>query len=411
MRKDYRKDLEKAARNMILINRADTLARLIVRTIIRNLRVTHAGLFILDKTTNEYIVRVSKGPQGMKVPAGFTMLRPGNPMIRYFTDPELKSLRVDFLLLTKISYLISSEKFSGDSKTSAFLRSLKNELQLYQARALVPGFFRNDLVCVLFLGKKRNKRAFAAEELSYLSVMASDVVMALQNAWLVEGLSRQLDINKKFFLNAVSSLTSAIEAKDKHTKGHTLRVVHYALKIGENLSVCADGTSASKAFGENLRIAALLHDIGKIGIPEGVLNKNGMLTEEEREYVRKHPEVGSEIVGHISEFRDIVLGVKHHHERYDGTGYPEHLSGDSIPLTAAIIAVADAFDAMTSDRPYRRAMPREDAVNEIMANSGKQFNPAIVDAFIRMLNKEPDIVPLAEEIASKGDVTGLMEKR
>ncbi|MHB9154415.1 MAG: HD domain-containing phosphohydrolase [Endomicrobiales bacterium] len=387
MRKDYRKDLEKAAHQMILVHRVDTLARLIVRTILRNLRVKHAGIFIYDKQKAEYIVRVSKGERGIKIPAGFTKIRSDNPLIRYFTDGSFKIFKQDYLLYNRIHYYLNSPRFKENREAVDFLHDLKDELSLYQAKALVPGFFRNNLVGVLFLGSKEDRSSFSPEELGFLSVLASDVVMALQNAWLFEDLSGQLIINKQLFLNTVTSLATAIEAKDKYTIGHTARVVNYSLEIARNLAGIKIG--AGKDFEENLRIAALLHDIGKIGVPEEVLNKNGPLSEQEREQVIRHPQLGVDILNHIHEFKEVILGVKYHHERYDGTGYPFRLSGEAIPLAASIIAVADAFDAMTSDRPYRRAFPEEQAMQEIRANSGKQFHPAIVEAFLRSRVKPP----------------------
>jgi len=207
--------------------------------------------------------------------------------------------------------------------------------------------------------------------------------MAIQNAWLFEDLSGQLEINKKLFLSTVTALATAIEAKDKYTIGHTGRVVKYSVAIARNL----EGITIpnAKEFEENLMIAALLHDIGKIGISENLLNKRDSLTPGERKSISQHPLMGVEILNPISEFKDVLLGVKYHHERYDGKGYPFGLKGNQIPLAAAIIAVADAFDAMTSDRPYRKAFSHEKAVNDIKINRGKQFNPVIVDSFMKMI--------------------------
>lgn len=386
MRRDYRKYLESAARQMILVHRVDTLARLIVRAIVRNIHVNHAGIFLYDKVKNEYTVMVSKGQKGTKIPVGFTKVRNDNPIIRFFTDKTLKKhIKQDFLLYSRINYFIKSNRAGKDKKLSNFMEKLTSEFSLYKAKAFVPGFYRKNLVGVLFLGDKADGKSFKPDELGFLSVLASDVVMAIQNARLFEDLNNQLDINKKLFLSTVTALATAIEAKDRYTIGHTERVMKYSVEISRNLTGIT--IPNIKEFEENLKIAALLHDIGKIGISENLLNKKAPLTDQERLSISEHPIMGVEILNPITEFKDVLLGVKYHHERFDGKGYPFGLSGNEIPLAAAIISVADAYDAMTSKRPYRKAFPHEKAIAQIKLNRGKQFNPAVVDAFLRLYDK------------------------
>lgn len=138
-----------------------------------------------------------------------------------------------------------------------------------------------------------------------------------------------------------------------------------------------------------LRLAAILHDIGKIGVSDSVLLKPGRLTDEEFSAIKKHTEYGSEILKHIKEFKALIPGVRGHHERYDGKGYPDGLRGKDIPVSALIIAVADSFDAMTSDRPYRKGLGIETAIEELRKNSGTQFAPEMVEAFIRVYKMNP----------------------
>jgi putative nucleotidyltransferase with HDIG domain len=398
MKRDYRKHLENAARQMILVHRVDTLARLIVRTIVRNIHVEHAGIFLYDKTKGEYIVKVSKGRKGTKIPVGFTKVKNDNPIIRFFTDKNLKKyFKQDYLLYSRINYLIKNGRAGGDKNLSDFLERLKSEFSLYQAKAFIPGFYRKNLIGVLFLGDKADGKSFRPEELGFLSVLASDVVMAIQNAWLFEDLNNQLSINKKLFLSTVTALATAIEAKDRYTLGHTERVMRYSLEIARNLAGIT--IPNIKEFEENLKIAALLHDIGKIGISESLLNKKAPLTDKERMSISEHPLMGVEILNPITEFKDVLLGVKYHHERYDGKGYPFKLSGNQIPLAAAIISVADAYDAMTSKRPYRKALTDEKAVVQIKSNRGKQFNPVVVDAFLRIYDKRASQAITAPQIS------------
>ncbi len=385
---DYKKQLEDAARQMILIHRVDTLSRLILRTILRSLKVSHAGIFLYDKTRDEYVIRVSKGQKGHKVPVGFAKIKKDNPLLQYFTNKKYSAFKQDFILYDRIKYYLKSPKAADIPGFIDLLKKIDDEFSLYQAKAFVPGFFRNELNFILFLGSKQDKTAFTDEELGFLSVLSSDIVMALKNASLFDDLRVQLASNKKLFLNTVTALANAIEAKDKYTLGHTARVVRYSLEIAKY--IFPHDHLQSKVLEEELRIAALLHDIGKIGIPEKVLNKQDSLTAEERNLINTHPAIGVDILSPVSEFSSIIDGVKYHHERYDGNGYPDKLSGDKIPLVASIISVADSYDAMTTDRPYRKALSYDEAVKEIKKNSGKQFNPKIVEAFLRAYNKSPE---------------------
>ncbi|MFC1501211.1 HD domain-containing phosphohydrolase [Elusimicrobiota bacterium] len=379
MEANYRKYLERAAKQMVLIHRVDTLAKLILRTIIRKVQVEHAGLFLFDKKQGEYVIRVSSGQKGTKIPVGFAKLKKNDPLIRYFTDKSFALIRQDFILQDKMKSYI---KTAGDPVMIDVLKDIELEFSVYQAKVFLPGFFRDELPFILFLGEKNDKKPFTLNEMGFLSVLSSQIVMAFKNASLFEDLNHQLESNKKLLLNTVTALSNAIEAKDKYTIGHTARVVQYSIDIANNL---LKDDIIDKTTEEDLRISALLHDIGKIGIPENVLNKQGSLSDEERKLIDKHPLIGVDILSPVCEFESIISGVKYHHERYDGTGYPAQLSGENIPIIAAIISVADTFDAMTSDRAYRKALPIEVAVKEIQKNSGKQFNPKIVDAFVRSI--------------------------
>jgi len=380
MESSYRKGLEKIARQMILIHRADIVIKLVLRTIVRDLKVRHAGIFIYDKEREAYIAKVSRGNAGFKIPSGFVKIKKDNPIINYFTAKRFPFCG-DYILTDTVEKLIRSVKLKNDAKAQEFLDGLRVNLDFYQARACVPGFFRKELVGVLFLGEKNNGDQFSPKDLSFLSTLASDIVMAIKNAWLFEDLSRQVDVNKRLFLQMISAFVSSIEAKDKYTRGHTERVMAYALNIAEKLKKRGELSNRAK-FVDDLRTAALLHDIGKIGIPEHILNKPDVLSAEERGVIQEHPAIGENILKNVDELDMVRLGVKFHHERCDGLGYPSGLHGEEIPLIASVIGLADAYDAMTSDRPYRRALSRDEAIAEIKRNKGKQFAPSVVDAFL-----------------------------
>jgi putative two-component system response regulator len=179
---------------------------------------------------------------------------------------------------------------------------------------------------------------------------------------------------RKLFLGAIEALVSALEAKDRYTGGHSRRVTEIALALSNELSL-------SKQDMEDVRWGSLLHDIGKIAIDQAIQNKPGKLTREEYEHIMTHAHVGADIVRPIVNEK-IVEMIEHHHDHYDGGGLHQVILGDDIPLGARILAVADAFDAMMSDRPYRSAMPITDIVEEIKRCAGTQFDPIVVTAFL-----------------------------
>jgi HD-GYP domain-containing protein (c-di-GMP phosphodiesterase class II) len=191
--------------------------------------------------------------------------------------------------------------------------------------------------------------------------------------------TKELEVNE-LFLSSIKALAETIDAKDPYTHGHVERVTADALAI-------ADEMGLSKEEKKRIHVGAILHDIGKIGVKDAVLTKPSQLTSEEKKLFDQHPDIGSRIMKPIIQLESIIPMIRHHHEAYDGTGYPDHLRGEAIPLGARIIAVADTFDAMTSDRPYRKAMPDEAAKAEINKLSGIQFDPSVVAAFNRVYEK------------------------
>ncbi len=179
------------------------------------------------------------------------------------------------------------------------------------------------------------------------------------------------------FFNAITALAYALEAKDVYTSGHSQRVTEISVAIAKKMRLPKD-------IVEKIRLVGLVHDIGKIGVRESVLNKPGSLSEEEYKHVRLHSETGERILRPLVDDEEILKAVRHHHERYDGWGYPDGLRGEQIPQLARIIAVADTFDAMTSERPYRKALSKEEACAEVERCKGTQFDPEAADAFLEV---------------------------
>jgi HD-GYP domain-containing protein (c-di-GMP phosphodiesterase class II) len=203
-----------------------------------------------------------------------------------------------------------------------------------------------------------------------LGAASSHMAIFLENAGLYDDLNAM-------FLGTLEALTASIDAKDRYTCGHSRRVALLTRQL-------AHAAGLDEATVARMHIAGLVHDVGKIGISEQLLCKPGELTTAEYAAIREHPRIGYRILRDIPRFEDIVEGVLHHHERWDGSGYPEGLAGDEIPLVARLIALADAFDAMCSNRTYRSAMDCKDVLEELAKSSGEQFDPELVPLFLEL---------------------------
>jgi putative nucleotidyltransferase with HDIG domain len=220
-----------------------------------------------------------------------------------------------------------------------------------------------------------------------LLVRGASKTLTRQNAKLRARTAKLIESNRLLeegALEAVESLNATVDAKDPYTAGHSQRVQRIAVAIGEELRLEPERLDL-------LRFAGLFHDIGKIGVPDAILTKPARLTELEFEIVKRHPEDGARIVGRLQRLRSAVPAILHHHERWDGDGYPHRLRADAIPLEAAIVGLADALDAMTTDRPYSSARSLADATEEIVRNRGTQFAPAVVDAFVALVERVPEL--------------------
>ncbi len=226
--------------------------------------------------------------------------------------------------------------------------------------------------------------------------IASFLLVACVSGWLFDRVHAALAQVRAAHEETLLALASSLELREEYTAGHSRRVRTYSLMIAEAMGI------VDPTFLESLAQGALLHDVGKIGIPDRVLLKSGSLTPQEAQHMRKHPALGAELVEHIAFLGPAADVVRFHHERYDGTGYPAGLRGETIPLAARIFAVADTFDALTTDRPYHRAVSYEEAVAEITSSSGWQFDPRVAGAFARIPFEE------FERVASS---TGTMLRR
>jgi putative nucleotidyltransferase with HDIG domain len=237
----------------------------------------------------------------------------------------------------------------------------------------VPLKTKQKIVGVVEILNKKDDTPFNDEDKNLLEALANQAAVAIENAKLYSD-------TKDMFLNTIKALATAIDTKDKYTRGHSDGVTNYSILIGESLGF-------SPAEIEDLRIAALFHDIGKIGIDESILRKPSKLTTQEFEEIKKHPDYGANILESIPQLKEIIPIVRHHHERFDGNGYPAGLSGEQIPFNSRVISIADTFDAMLTDRPYRKGLPLETCMQELLRCAGTQFDPEIVPVAVKTLKK------------------------
>ncbi len=262
----------------------------------------------------------------------------------------------------------------------ALINDVQNDPRYFRRAQTITDFITKNMICVPIRSKGRvigvleaiNKKggdAFTGEDLENCWTLSHQVAIALENADLYAEL-------KETFVNTAEALAAAVEKRDPYTGGHIKRVVEYSLAIARHMQVPLTDM-------EDLRLAAVLHDIGKIGIKDSVLLKQARLDHEEIAHMREHPLVGEDILVHIEQMRNVRRIMRAHHEKWNGTGYPDGLKGEQIPIHARIISIADTFDAITTDRPYRKAADWKTAVEEIKRCSGKEYDPMLVEAFAR----------------------------
>jgi HD-GYP domain-containing protein (c-di-GMP phosphodiesterase class II) len=245
----------------------------------------------------------------------------------------------------------------------------------YERKSLIcaPLIVKDEIIGTISVVNKSDNSRFNRDEMEMLSTIAAQAAIAIKNATLYEE-------QQQTYLNTIQALVSAIEASDSYTRGHSERVTRYSLEIGRRLNLSPDRMQI-------LERAAILHDIGKIGVDLSLLHKEGKLTPKDIRDLQQHPVIGMTILEPIEFLHDVRVCIGQHHERFDGMGYPNRISKDEQLLEARILAIADAFDAMTSDRPYRKALSLDIAITELHDNAGSQFDPELVGVFSRVLEE------------------------
>lgn len=266
----------------------------------------------------------------------------------------------------------------NDLEKEFYLKKINKEEYLKKSFISVPLIFQKEALGVLHFCDKKSDAAFTERDKLFAVNIGRISAIALQNVQMYE----QIQSN---YLKTITALALAVDARDNYTKYHSENVAKYAVAIAEEMK-CNDYEV------ELIKRSSLLHDIGKIGVKDAILLKKSKLTFEEFEDTKLHPVKGEEIVKIIPFLKEASVLIRHHHERYDGLGYPDGLKGPKIEFGARILAVADAFDAMITERPYRKALSNEEALQELEINKGVQFDPKVVECLQAVLKKNPSVL-------------------
>lgn len=377
---EYQKTLQDAAEGMSKIRNPKMLLNLIVHIISSKLKLTGVSVLLYDSKQERYRMKASRGAARDK----FISLSSENPLISWLSEKK-KPLTLEEV--QKWAGNVSGRGSLGILQSD--LLQIQDRMQALNAAVCVPCFFRDELLGVLVLGEKKTGDFFSQDDLDLFSALSDEAAIALKNSQLyfeIDKKANELEAlykrEHRLFMHASIAFAAAIDARDSYTHGHSERVTNISLAILDYIGP-AEEVDGNPLFRQRLQIAAVLHDVGKIGVPDDILHKPKKLSPKEEKQMQRHPVIGADIISHIKGLRDLIGGIKYHHERYDGKGYPEGLKSDEIPFMAKIISVADTFDAMTSDRPYRKSLDNMIAREEIQKNAASQFDPFMVAAFLK----------------------------
>ncbi|MFH1190230.1 MAG: HD domain-containing phosphohydrolase [Candidatus Omnitrophota bacterium] len=340
----------------------DEVSKLVLKELRKSTGSDHAALFLLDEKSGRFMLSAAEGFSEDEMDN--LRLMGGWEVINDYMSKRKRPLIVDDIHKNAV-FKFKNIPFMGEEfPMESFLA--------------VPLKTREKVVGALMVSNRsRPGHKFTNKDRDLLLTLSNNIAVALLNARLYYKM-------KSLFVNTITSLTRAIDAKDSYTSGHSERVMKYTVAIGREMSL-------DEEMLENLRLASLLHDIGKIGIRESILMKPAKLLGYERRQMRMHPTIGARIIESMDDSDFIRRGILEHHERYDGKGYPNHLKGDQISLEGRIIAVADVFDALTTDRPYQKGYSKEGVFRKIQQEASAQFDPQVVAAFVTSYESQPEI--------------------
>lgn len=321
------------------------------------LNVEICALLLLDENTDTLSIIASRGIDNESI-----------DNIRIEKGKEISGLVAKF----------NEKKVINNLALQASSYQLKYETCYKNNLVSVPLSIKNKVIGVLNVSDRKTGKAFSPVDVEILKIIALESAVALQNFKLIKE-------QHEDYLNTIIALANALDARDPYTYWHSTNVTKYAVRLAEEIKL-------PNRIIEDIKHAGLLHDIGKIGIRDGILMKPGKLTDEEFLQIKKHPAKGEEIIKSLPFLKRVGRIIRHHHEKFDGTGYPDGIKGEDIEVSARILKIADFFDAVTTDRSYRKAMTFEEARNELIKNKGTEFDPYLADYFLEILAKEPDLI-------------------
>ena len=353
-----------------------------VRFISKEIRVTGCAVYIFNKTANAYLREVYRGFKEQEIS---DKIDAESPLIKWLIE---KKEPISYESI--IGWIQGERVFPQRLMLKRTLDQIRLSMKKMGAVLCVPSFLRGEMIGFLVLGTKLSGNIYTRDDFSFLTTLANSAAVAFENARMYEELNERIAKLKTLykeehtlFLDAASAFSYAIDSKDGYTHAHSLKSSDYAIATTKELEKLIPYVNFNDAFYETLRIASLLHDVGKIGVPDKILKKQSKLTPDEHEKLKEHVIIGQKILKPIREIGDSFNIIKHHHENFDGTGYPDGLRGNGIPMASRIIAVCNAYDTMICGRPHRKPITKEGALKELEDNKGSQFDPVVVDAFIR----------------------------
>jgi len=339
----------------------ESLHQIILMSALSQTRSTRAALCVFDDSRRVLDVRAILGGEVSRP------LRPnyaGYPAVDFITQN-----RKPLLLYMGREHLLAGEVDVLEYKPSIFPEMFPFEKEM----VLFPLRIQDTMLGLILISKRAAEEGFARSDIQVLSIIANQASVALHNSRLMKDLERG-------YLNTLLSLNLVLEAKHPYTRGHTQRVTQYSLMIARAMNL-------SEGDLRTIRDGATLHDIGKVGVSETILNKKGKLTDEEMQLVRKHPIIGDEIISPIRFLSHTRPIIRHHHERIDGKGWPDGVDGRNLPFVVRLVSVTDAFDAMTSLRAYRQPLTYERICEEMVQNSGTQFDQDVVEVLLKLIQE------------------------
>jgi HD-GYP domain-containing protein (c-di-GMP phosphodiesterase class II) len=405
--KNYHNALMQINERMVKVSDPSRLARMIAQNIQHHIQANHVGILIKEFNKDCYVFRASQGID--QIPPGLIKIDQSRPFIQWFEarirkdndNQNVDQKEPTFLTFSEVHLWLEQRlRSKRDPEKILQVMTIYEEMKRFQAAIAIPCYYQHKCLAILLIGEKSTGAAYDRDDLEQLVALSYGYAIAVHNAELISSLRDSNDQLKKRIQEVESlqtqervnmrqmvlALAESVEAKDEYTGGHVDTVTQIGIGLGKRVYQ-KKGIDFSQQKKELLLTALRLHDVGKIGVPDHILKKPGKLDPKEWEIMRDHVNIAARILAPLKDFRDAAYIVQHHHESWDGSGYPHRLKGEEIPLEVRIITLVDAYHAMVSDRTYRKGISIQEAIKRIKAASGIQFDPEIVNIFLEMLKE------------------------